>query len=219
MEKQFDNRTDHPMHGDSLVHGVYHTVLERLLGNAIAPGTIINRKALAEELGVSMAPVHEALARLTIEGFLDTYPRKGTVVKAINRDDLYGSIILREAIECQAARMYHGKILQDNREHLYDWAARVDAPIEDLVEHWKVDIEFHAELVRLSGCKTLSQTFKQVMRVGTFYQINTFLMQHDRQERLSHSQLIDDLCTDDPSLAESVIREHLKSGKRNFYKG
>ena len=210
---------NHSSQGDSLVLGVYHTILDRLLSNTIAPGTIINRKALAEEFSVSMAPVHEALARLTIEGFLDTYPRKGTVVKAINRDDLYGSIILREAIECQAARMYHGETINDNKKHLYDWASRVDAPIEDLVEHWKLDIEFHAELVKLSGCKTLIDTFKQVMRVGTFYQINTFLMQHDRQERLSHSILLDNLCTNDPSVAESVIREHLKSGKRNFYKG
>ncbi len=219
MKKQMDNKTNRLNKGDSLALGVYHTILDRLLSNEIAPGTIINRKALAEEFSVSMAPLHEALARLTIEGFLDTYPRKGTFVKAINRDDLYGSMILREAIECQAARMYHGKTIQNNKEHLYDWASRVDAPIEDWVEHWKMDLEFHAELVKLSGCKTLIDTFKQIMRVGTFYQINTFLVQNDRQERLSHSKLLDNLFTDDPSLAESIIREHLKSGKRNFYKG
>ncbi|WP_319560128.1 GntR family transcriptional regulator [Marispirochaeta sp.] len=205
--------------GSSLTQQVYKDLLSRFLKNEIMPGKVLNRKAIAQELNVSMAPVREALSRLSMEGFVETLPRKGTIVKAISREDVYGSFILREAIECQAARMYCGAKIQENLDQLYGFAEDVDNSYEDmdLVEHWRLDIGFHDRLIHLSSCKTLEVQFKQVMRVGTFYQINSYLSNDDRREQLSHVDLIERLTTKDPDEAEHTIRDHLKSGKRRFY--
>ncbi|WP_020613164.1 GntR family transcriptional regulator [Sediminispirochaeta bajacaliforniensis] len=204
---------------ESLVDQVYHMFLNQLLNNEIVPGMVLNRKDIAKDLQVSMAPVREALARLTREGFIDTLPRRGTVVKAINKEDVHDLLVLREAIECQAARIYCGQAILEHRSFLEACALEVDEPIDDLIEHWKRDIQFHHQLVALTCSKSLSDSFKRVMRVGTFYQVNTFLAQEERQERLSHKALIEELTTDDPDRAEKIIRDHLKSGKRHFYKG
>ncbi len=85
--------------GDSLTDAVYEKLLRRFLSNELVPGNILDRKQIAKELGVSMAPVREALMRLSIEGFVETIPRKGTITKAVSREDVYGSMIVREAIE------------------------------------------------------------------------------------------------------------------------
>ena len=202
---------------NSLSQDVYTKLLERFLNNEIVPGTVLDRKELAVELGVSAAPLHEALKQLTLEGFIETLPRKGTIAKAINRKDVYGSLIIREAIEVQAARMYCGTPIIENRKELERIAEIVDSDELKLGDHWKWDINFHICLIRLSECDALVSEYQRIMKIGTFYQMNTFLLNDDKEERLCHMNLIEDLTTEDPEKAERVIREHLKSGKRNFF--
>ncbi len=40
---------------------------------------------------------------------VETLPRKGTLVRAITIDDAYGYLLIREALECTAARLYCGE--------------------------------------------------------------------------------------------------------------
>ena len=53
---------------ESLTSYVYNTFIERLLHNKILPGTLVDRQKLAAELGVSIAPVRDALIRLAFDG-------------------------------------------------------------------------------------------------------------------------------------------------------
>lgn len=52
----------------SLSEQVYHTLLDRLLSNKLIPGEILNRRDVAKELQVSVAPVLEAMVQLEHEG-------------------------------------------------------------------------------------------------------------------------------------------------------
>ena len=207
---------------ESLTSYVYNTFIERLLHNKILPGTLVDRQKLAAELGVSIAPVRDALIRLAFDGYVESFPRRGTIVKSINRDDVYGSAVLREAVECQAARIYCKILCSVDKTPFIEAAQRVDHAFsetsDNFVLRWNYDVDFHTMLVTLSGCSALVELFKKIMRAGAFYQINTFLLQSDRQEKLSHTELLHNLCTDDPDKAEKIIRTHLKSGKYNFYK-
>ncbi len=202
---------------ESLTDEVYRTLLNRFLNSEIVPGNVLDRKRIAEELNVSMAPVRDALIRLGMEGFVDTLPRKGTIAKAVNRDDLYGSLMIREAIECQAARMYCGQPISENHTMLLEYARRADDFTQGFVEHWKLDVAFHEQLLQLTGCRTFVEEYNRFMKVATFHHVNRFLTNDDLRERRSHVELLDELTTRDPDRAEAVIRDHLKSGKRTFF--
>ena len=86
-----------------------------------------------------------------------------------------------------------GKPIRDNEETLRKYAQEVDDQQENLVDQWKRDIEFHHVLIELTHCNALINQFTQIMNVGRFYQINSFLMSDDRQERQSHVELIKNL--------------------------
>jgi DNA-binding GntR family transcriptional regulator len=123
---------------------------------------------------------------------------------------------MRDAIECEAARMYCGKPIKDNYEYLMKKASELDSLSGELLEIWQSDLLFHQDLIKLSGCNVLVVEFKRMMHLSTFYQINSFLTNDERQERQSHCDLIDTLTIENPDHAENVIRDHLKSGKRKF---
>ena len=94
---------------ESLSSKAYNYLVKSLLKNELVPGDSINRRDIADKLGMSVAPVLEAMLQLESEEYLESVPRKGTIVKPIRIDDVTGQLIVREALECAAARYYCGK--------------------------------------------------------------------------------------------------------------
>ncbi|MCX7935224.1 MAG: GntR family transcriptional regulator, partial [Planctomycetota bacterium] len=74
-----------------------------------APGEFLDRRGVAREIGISPAPVLEAMLRLQEEGLLEALPRRGTRVRIITADYLLGQLLVREALECEAARLICGQ--------------------------------------------------------------------------------------------------------------
>jgi DNA-binding GntR family transcriptional regulator len=204
-------------HRESLADEVYNRILDRLLKNELVPGDILNRRAVAEEMGVSVAPVLEAFLRLKIEGFLVSIPRKGTVVKAIRTEDVVDHLLLREALECQAARLYCGRGVEEHEETLKKLAGRLDLSPPDTPKHWREEIEFHRHLVRLARSKVLLAEYTKAIQLGVFYSMNRLLVPRDRLVRASHVELVERLKTNDPEVSERVMRDHLRSGKGRIF--
>jgi GntR family transcriptional regulator, rspAB operon transcriptional repressor len=197
---------------------IYDKIFDKLLKNELVPGNIINRRAIAAELGVSVAPVLEAFLQLEMEGFIESIPRKGTIVKPIKEADVYGQLMMREAIECQAARLYCGTPIRAHRASLDALAEALERGEVDAPGHWRQELDFHGALIKLGECPVLSQEFVRVMKLGSFYRLNRILPDSDRAERTSHIALLDRLMDDDPDLAEQALRVHLRSGKAHIYR-
>src|SRR5580658_8522650 len=110
----------------SLASKVYDSILARLLSGEMPPGHVFNRRQVATELGVSVAPILEAMLELEAEGLIETLPRKGTRVRVLSPEDLRGQLIVREALECEAARIYRGVPIERHIKRLTRLAAEID---------------------------------------------------------------------------------------------
>src|SRR6476646_8641133 len=84
----------------------YRQVRERILGSQYPPGAVLSRRRLAEEFGMSLLPVAEALQKLVSEGRLESRPRVGTRVRTPSRQEIGDRYVLREALESQAVRLF-----------------------------------------------------------------------------------------------------------------
>jgi len=204
-------------HRKSLADEVYSRILDQLLKNRLVPGDILNLRTLAQAMGVSVAPVHEALLRLKFEGFIVSIPRKGTVVKAVRTEDVVDHLLLREALECQAVRAYCGATIERNETTLKKLAVCLDRSDPQSAKHWREDIEFHRQLVQLAGRTVLLEKYAKAIQLGLFYQMNRLLLPRDRLTRESHVELVDRLKTGDPDAAEKILRDHLRSGKGHIF--
>jgi len=207
---------DSPKH--SLSQNVYEHLLEKFLQNELVPGHILNRREIAQQLGVSVAPVLEALLQLEMEGFVESIPRKGTLVRPVRQEDIFGQLMLREAVECQAARLYCGEPVRAHRSRLEALAVDLDSTTSEAPEHWKQEIAFHSGLVELSDCPALLREFRRFIRLGVFYRMNRILQPVDRLDGRSHLSFLDELSHDDPDTAERAVRDHLRSGKQRLFK-
>jgi len=75
-----------------------------IVGGELRPGQRVGQEEIAERLGVSLAPVREALAVLEQEGQLTYRPRRGYFVTELQVTDLEEIYELRTLLEDRAAR-------------------------------------------------------------------------------------------------------------------
>lgn len=190
----------------SLAQTAYQELLARLLDGRLKAGELIDRKAIAGELGMSVSPVVEALGHLANEGMVEILPRRATRVRSVTPEVFREQIIFRTALEAQAARLYCGQPVRDAYESL---RARCDR-IEECAygpELWQAEADFHLALAELSGAQMLLDGLRRVLLFSHF--ATSHLIIPDDSHRHKHHALLDALCTDDPEAAAAAIRHHM----------
>ncbi|HET7121720.1 MAG TPA: GntR family transcriptional regulator [Solirubrobacterales bacterium] len=116
-----------------------------MIAGELRPGDRVRQEEIAERLGVSIAPVREALATLEQEGQVRYLPRRGYSVAELDLDDLREIYELRQTLETRAARRALPLLDADAIEGL-EMAARdcVDAAAEgDVAAELEANRRFH----------------------------------------------------------------------------
>lgn len=192
---------------------VYNILLKKILDNTLSAGEFINRREIAKQLNVSVAPVLEAMVLLENDGLLESIPRKGTRVCIIRDSDIMGNLFIREALECTAARIICGKLISEQFDNLLPLAQEADKASLSSLEYFRADINFHRALINLCGSDVINEEYARVTNLGLFYSINKFVSLGDAMVRLSHESLLKQLVAAEPDEAQHIMRQHIISGK------
>lgn len=88
----------------SKANRVYDELRRRIRELILPPGAPLRKEEIAIELGVSRAPVSEAIARLADEALVDVFPQHGSFVAPIRASDVREAMFIRMALEIEATR-------------------------------------------------------------------------------------------------------------------
>jgi DNA-binding GntR family transcriptional regulator len=83
----------------------YQVLRDEIVSWRVAPGTALSEIDLAARLGVSRTPLRAALARLALEGLVDTSRGRTGIVSDVSAESIAELFELREALETQASRL------------------------------------------------------------------------------------------------------------------
>lgn len=92
---------------------VFRTLRQRIVEGIYSPGEKILDKQIAIEFDVSRTPVREAIQMLVAQRFLDSYPRVGTVVSTIKKEDVFMLYRPLAAIQALAVEVAIEKITSE----------------------------------------------------------------------------------------------------------
>lgn len=202
-----------PVNPVSLKLKAYTQILDRILSGEAQPGTLFSRRQLAESLGMSLAPVHEAMLMLENEGFVEALPRIGTQVRTVRREEVRGHLVLREALECQVARMICGERVRDRMKDLRKLAKEVDREGKSENHRAEKEVAFHGALAELADCPALTREYLRIMRIGWFYRISLLMGTPAKGPVRKHEDLLEALAVGNKDQAENAVRDHIWSGK------
>jgi DNA-binding GntR family transcriptional regulator len=185
----------------------YDRIRQAIVDGTLPPGTPLRDGDLADQLGLSKAPVREALRRLADDGLVDSKPQSYTRVSDVmSRDVLDAREIVRVlhefAVKQAAPRCRSGDI--DAMRAANDrFAAAIEA--RDVAAAVKADDELHDIPVRLAGNAAVAATldrYTPLLRRLEHAHFSSALAWNSVER---HTKLIDALEKHDTETAVSVI--------------
>lgn len=188
-----------------------------ILNGEIVPGARLLEADVAARMGVSRAPVREAMRQLEQEGLVESFAHRGAVVTGLPEDEVDAIYELRALIERKAIDRVCRTATDGHLEELDALVAQMqDALIgEDLVALGELDLAFHGRLIELSGFSLLRHIWSSLdglVRVRSLQVLTRpgpasayFLS----ESVSSHARLVEAIRARDGALAMARIEEHI----------
>jgi DNA-binding GntR family transcriptional regulator len=207
-----DRYTTQPVERRVFRDEIREQLIEDILSGVLPPGSRIVETRLAQQFGVSQAPVREALRDLALFGFVVSSPFRGTQVRRITPEELLEIYPIRAALEGVAARAAATRIDAAGLTRLEDLIAtmREAAAKNDHRAQASADADFHHTIIVAAGNRMLEHVW-QTMRLSVTTCVThsvTHRSLHEIAER--HVPVLDALKAHDPARAEAEIRRHIE---------
>ncbi|MGD9921011.1 MAG: GntR family transcriptional regulator [Pseudorhodoplanes sp.] len=198
----------------SLSGDAYSFVRELFVnGNRYNPGDKISVEELSRELGVSRTPLWGAINRLEAEGIVEIVPRQGVYLINYDPQRVIEIYLAREAIEGMAARLAAERItdrqiagLRSNIDDQMDYLRKGDVD-----RYYASALEFHEQVVRISGNQTLERLLMSVLaQIRAMRVQRKYTPTHLPHSCDDHERLLQALRLRDPDRAEREARSHIR---------
>jgi len=202
----------------SLRDRAYEAIKHRIMTCAFRPGEYVNELRLSATLKLGRTPVHQALARLMVEGLVDIIPRKGVVVKPVSLNELLQIIEARLANETYSARLAAEHAderdiagLDDVLDRTRAWASKRN------VEHMMLlDREFHLLLTRAAKNHVLTEVLRGLHeRSLRFWFISLSAPAQHECVCTEHQAIVEAIRQREPLAADRAMRAHIESFRAN----
>lgn len=196
----------------TLVEVAEHRVRDAILSGALQPGQKVVEEQLCADLGISRAPLREALRLLAQQGLVERVPRRGSRVAEWSSTDILQLFALRHVLECHAIETAlplpdPDLGLQPAREALDAMRSATDDLDRDDAHRL-----FHAAVVGLARNRQLDIALAPILlklQLPMAMNIRTEAQQsHPRDGIERHQAILTALETNDQSVVIAALREH-----------
>lgn len=208
----------------SLPETVYLQLKQAIHNGVLKPGEVLRQEDLARKLGVSRAPLREALPRLEADGMIVLRPRRGYSVATLDPEEIEDIFDLRATVEEKAVRaatarrkpadveavfailhqMQSIKLLKGEQRHLW----------------FDLNFQFHDALAEAAGRRHLARMVRNLRSlVEPYIRLEVDFTGDVREANLEHAQLAKAFEQGLVDLAGSLIRVHVQSTANRLLSG
>jgi DNA-binding GntR family transcriptional regulator len=201
-----------PLRGSSMHDGVAARLRAMIFARELAPGALIDEKALAEQWAISRTPLREALKVLVAEGLVELLPRQGCrVIEMRDADaaDLFPVMAMLEgrcAFEA-AAKATPADLLSLRQLHEQ---LELAAAAGDIDAYYKVNHQFHSLVQALAANRWLERVTSDLRKFLRLMRGRQLKSPGRLAASLAeHRRLMAALAAGDAASAEREMQAHL----------
>ena len=196
----------------SLSSVIYRQLEEMILSGRIKPGERINESQLAAALQVSRAPIREACRQLEKHGMVEVHANRGTFVRSIQPEEVEELYDIRAALEALAGERAAARITPKARKELQTRFAAMEefAKGGSVVEYYEANTEFHMEIIRISGNKSLAGIYDSICKQVSLFRKSSLSLPGRLNISLGqHQEILAALLSGDGKEAGASLRHHV----------
>ena len=174
----------------------------------LPPGSKVEKRRLAELLGISQTPINDALSRLGGEGYLEQQSRKGYFVRSYSCRELADLFAARGAVEGMAARLCAESATDGEIERLTQVFRFAVPPGDDtgVAAYERADREFHHLVIEFSRnrlIREMDDRFGYIVRAAQMG-----LIRAPAETLPEHRRIVDAISRRDPAGAHEAMTSH-----------
>ena len=187
-----------------------------LLSGELAPGQKINEVNLANKLGISRAPVREALQLMVNDGLVVSIPQRGKFVRSLTPQEIRDNYELGGVLEGAVVAKSSLLLTEADFARLEDVITQMQAIAPGAhyaAEYARLDQFFH-ELLTTKQCNQACYELgrKTCQRISKFLLFRHWPHAFTHTEYVArHKEVLEAVRTHDGWRIESVIRQHYSS--------
>lgn len=202
----------------------YGIIKKRILEGELPAASDLSEEELIKSLEISRTPIREAIQKLSEEGFVNIYPRKGTIVSEITLDTIRWIYECRQLNEPHITKMACGRLslnwmlkMQQSFQELLEKDVK---GAEDVVQKYiELDRELHDCILDTCTNLLLKNFMKNVYDHSHRLRVKTGRMNTAYESALQeHLDILDALIEGNPEKAEKYAHTHVLEAARTAYK-
>jgi DNA-binding GntR family transcriptional regulator len=197
----------------SLPDIVYDHLREDILSGRAKPGEPIRQEHLAAKLGVSRAPVREALKTLEGEGLILFRPRRGYLVATLDLEEIKEIFEIRALLEERGGHLAAQRRTDEDVKAVGELLAQMEAikrPTANSIASWAaLNRKFHARLFQTSGKEHLCHMMSMLRdTVERYVRLDAATQGRMNDADQDHRQIYEAFCAGDAAATGRLSREH-----------
>ena len=206
---------------DPLSTQIKDVIVQGIVEGRYPPGARLVETRIARELGVSQAPVREALRDLESVGVVESFAFRGARVRLPSSQELIEAFPVRAALESLAAAEAARKI---EDEQLDELEALISAMVEaaqrgDAHAQSMANARFHGLVVQSAGNSILEHQWALLEPFARTYLTATKAHVDLMHLAERHRKILEPLRRRDSDAAAAAVREHLMEAARWLQEG
>ena len=206
-----------PIDKGNLSERVYANIRSALMDGEYQPGERLRINALAEQLGVSITPVREAIFRLVSDHVLEMKAATAIHVPELSADELREIQLIRLLLEGEAAGLAAERITAKELAALEDLQAHFQKAVaSDPKKAALLNREFHFGLIAAARMPLIFNTVENMwVLMGPL--LRTFHMEMPKRDLASgdhkHFDVLQGLRTRDAAMTRQAIQDDIRWSK------
>lgn len=192
----------------------YRAVLDAIAAGSAPAGTLLTEGQVAETIGMSRTPVREAFLRLSTEGLLELYPKRGAVVTAPTPAEVDELLQVRAMFEKSAVEWIAARGVPEGLEATLRGHLEAQAAATETLDFARSDRDLHEAIVAAGGNSIATALFAQTgPRLLRYW--HGIAQQPDVLGRLAaeHGELVDLVLAGDAAGFAANLDQHLAGAR------
>ena len=196
---------------------VLESIREGILNGQYPLGSRFDQKAIAENLGVSLVPVREALRILEGEGFVTINPRRGAYVTGISANELEELYLIRAELEELATRRAVPNLEQKSLVKLAGIIEQMEEATgtQEYAQLMALNQAFHFTIYDASKSVLLLEMITSLWNRSSLYRrVFTYLPERAMQALEEHKEIYTACRNKDGEAAGQAVRHNIQQTVR-----
>ena len=188
---------------------------EFILAGILRTEDKITERDMAMRLGMSRAPVREAIRELINAGLLEQISARQIVVRQLLFTEIEEIFDIRAMLEGKAAALAAGNRQSGQLKQLQSLYERMllVADSQDYPTYFDLNIQFHKLNHQMANAPRLLSLIDQIMRESLLLRSRSLVNEDHIQNSINeHNQILRSLESGDSELAELLMIRHVQNG-------